>query len=77
MLVKVELQCGQKKKAVFASDTGKMLPCQLSLNTDTKRNLTSIVHIMKTLVVSEREIFLDTFVLWHPLKEAGGMMEIC
>lgn len=72
MSAKVKLQSRQKKQCV--TDTGKMLPCQVALNENSKHNLTPILHIMKILMMHERGIFLDVFT-WRPLpKETGNMM---
>lgn len=51
-----------------------MLPCQVTLNENSKYNLTPIFHIMKILMMHERGVFLDVF-MWRPLpKQTGNMM---
>lgn len=51
-----------------------MLPCQVTLNENSKYNLTPIFHIMKILMMHERGIFLAVFVRRPLPKETGNMM---
>lgn len=72
MSAEVELRSRQKKQCV--TDTGKMLPCQVILNENSKYNLTPIFHVMKILMMHERGIFLDVFALRPLLKETGNVI---